>query len=106
MKDEVKVGPNLEVLKERHGAIYEVVVSEANEDGTDEVFIFREPNRAELKAATKMGMNDPLAGSEVIIENCLVFGNRELLEKTGVFLAVSEHLDVIIGKKVSAIKKQ
>lgn len=95
----------IEMLKDKHGEIFEIEVKEAHPDGSDETYYFKKPTRAIMAAATKMATADPMTGTETLIENCLVGGNRDLLEDVGVFLAVAEHMDALIGKRVGALKK-
>ena len=68
-------------------------------------YYFRQPTRAEMSAAIKASKNDEMMFADVIIDNCLLLGNREALENLGVFISVSEHLEALIGKRAGELKK-
>jgi hypothetical protein len=82
------MGMDKEKLKRQHGPHLHVVTVKG-EDG-ELVFVFKRPDRSTLAAAAKFASTDPIRAAEVMIETCLVEGDKTALEDITVFQAVAE----------------
>ncbi len=92
-------------LKAKYGDIYQIEVDPEEEGGETLVFLFRAPDRAILGAASKLASTDLVKAAEVMINNCLLAGPKEELEKIPVFQAVSEQFERINEPRKSQLKK-
>ncbi len=83
-----------------------LVEVEAQQPDADPLqFIFARPDRKTLAAVTKVSSTDPFAGAEVMVKNCLKWGDALLLEDGAVLSAVLPHFEVINKARASTLKK-
>ncbi len=69
-------------------------------------FYFKRPNRKVISLATTQGRQDPVKFAEVLINNCLIGGNKDVLASNdSVFNGVMTQLDVMIDIAATGIKK-
>lgn len=70
-------------------------------------YIIRVPGRAELEAVGQHGIDKNVSkANQVLISNCVLSGDRDLIEKDGsVYATVLDHINSLIRKRESSIKK-
>jgi len=92
-------------LKKEHGRIFEVIVELPNKDRSNEQpttsFYFKQPDRDILDAVNKVAQRSEIKATEVMINNCMVAGDKDLLKDIGVFTTIGEKLENILDKKKS-----
>lgn len=64
--------PNLDELKQKHGQLFWMKINR-------QLFVFRKPNLMEYGLFQKYIQDNPVKSQEVIIRNCLVYGDKELI---------------------------
>lgn len=64
--------PNLAELKQRHGQLFWLRINK-------QLFVFRKPNLMEYGLFQKHMQDNPAKSQEVIIRNCLVYGDKDLI---------------------------
>lgn len=97
---------NSEVIakyKARHADIYLVEVENGEAETLE--YLFKSPDRKTMSAAGKIAMTDPVRSMEVLIDNCLLEGDKKQLENSQVFQAVAEQFEVINKPREASIKK-
>ncbi|MCF8218704.1 MAG: hypothetical protein K9J21_06950 [Bacteroidales bacterium] len=88
----------IEDWKQTHGGVY--LITTEQKKG-----YLRKPNRKDLSLASEIGEKDPMKFNEVILKNCWLAGDKEIMEDDRYFLAVSGQLDEIIETAEVEIKK-
>ena len=95
----------IEKLKKEHGRVFEIVVELPNKENRESPettsFYFKQPDRQIIDATNKAAQRSEIKAAEVMINNCLLKGDKSLLKEIGVFMAVSEQLERILDKKKS-----
>lgn len=85
--------------KEQHGDVWLI----ETEDGKK--CYLKKPDRATLGAASKTAKDDPMKFNEVILQNCWLDGDKEILTNDDDFMAVSTQLDELVTFKKAEVKK-
>ncbi len=93
---------NVEALKQKHGAVYLIEVD--NPGGDPFQFFLKKPDRIIMSAVAKLGSTDPLRAASTLIENCLLAGDKKLLDDITIFSAVSEQFETVIQARKATIK--
>lgn len=93
---------DVEALKRKWGKIYLIEVE--NPEGTPLEFILRQPDRKIMSAVSKIANSDPFQAGIVLVENCLLYGDRKALEDVTVFAAVSQHFEAVNAARAATIK--
>jgi hypothetical protein len=88
-------------LKAQHGTLFQVEVKDSEKN--EHIFLFKKIDRFTMAAA--MGDSNPIDSSYFIAENTCVWGDTKLFDDVGIFLAVSEQIQSIIGKATATLKK-
>lgn len=98
--------PEINTLKKKHGRLYEVEVAPDNDDENSVplVFLFTKPDRKTLSAVMKVSQTDPMLSAEIMVKNCLVWGDEKALDDNGIFMAVSEQFEQINTARTATIK--
>lgn len=94
----------IETLKRQHGKLHLVEVAGETDDDSPLYFVLRQPDRKVMAAAAKLGHSDPFEAGSIIIRNCLVWGNADLLDDMSVFAAVSEQFERVNKARAASIK--
>lgn len=84
--------------KKKHGDLFEIKVGEKK-------LILKRPDRKVLGLASSEGAADPFKFNELIMENCALGGDREMIDNDNYFLAACKHLDKVIEFEEAEIKK-
>lgn len=66
---------------------------------------FRQPDRRVLSAATITAKGDPMRYNEVVLKNCLIEGDENLLKDDSIFFGLSSKVDELVNAKVGELKK-
>ncbi|MCX8018935.1 MAG: hypothetical protein N2747_00405 [Chitinophagaceae bacterium] len=84
--------------KKQHGAVFEIKVE-------DKTAYFKKPSRKTLMYASTVLQNNPLRFNEILMQECFLGGDRELIENDDYFLSASSCLADIIEIKTAELKK-
>lgn len=90
----------IEQWKKDHVDIYQITVEE-----DDKTCYLRKPTRKELSFASSAGSQDPMKFNEMILKNCWLHGDEEILTNDSLFLAVSTQLDKVLEFKKAELVK-
>lgn len=90
----------IEEWKKDHVDVYQITVEE---DG--KTCYLRKPTRKELSFASSAGTQDPMKFNEMILKNCWLHGDEEILTNDSLFLAVSTQLDKVLEFKKAELVK-
>lgn len=88
----------IEELKAEHGDIFLMTVE-------DKAAIFKKPSRKALSRSYTVAKTDPFKSNEVLLVDCFVDGDRELLEVDAYFLGAQNQLPKIMEAKESSLEK-
>jgi hypothetical protein len=88
----------VEELKKKHGTVYEIKVD-------DKIGYLRKPDRNTLRLAFSKATTDPLGMTEVILENCWLQGDEEILNDDSYFLGAVGQIDKIMEARNGELKK-
>jgi hypothetical protein len=87
----------LGIWKKEHGEFFEISIE-------DKICYLKKPNRKALSFASQVG-SDPMKFNEVILKNCWLGGDKEILTDDSLFLAASSKLDEVIEFKKAELVK-
>lgn len=85
------------IWKKEHGEFFGIVIE-------DKVCYLKKPDRKVLSYASQVG-SDPMKFNEVIMKNCWISGDEEILTDDSLFLAASTKLDQVIEFKKAELVK-
>lgn len=86
--------------KEKYGEIFQIEL-----DGYGQL-IFRKPTRQQVGMAMANARTNPLELPVVLVQNCLLHGDKpKLLEDPGALVGLMNVADEIIGTKAAEVKK-
>lgn len=91
--------------KARHKNIYLITVEGETKEEENIEFLFKQPDRKILAAAGKFAASNPLQAADIMMQSCLLEGDKNALEDTAVFTAVAAQFEEINKPRESAIKK-
>lgn len=83
--------------KAQHGEFFHITVE-------DKICYLKKPDRKTLSFASQAG-TDPMKFNEVILKNCWLGGNEEIITDDSLFLAVSSKLDQVVEFKKAELVK-
>lgn len=86
--------------KATHGDVYKITIAEDNK-----ACYLRKPNRKELSYASSVGTQDPMKFNELILKNCWLGGDEDIMTNDSLFLAVSTQLDKVLEFKKAELEK-
>lgn len=87
----------LDAWKVQYGEFFGIVIE-------NKVCYLRKPDRKVLSFASQVG-SDPMKFNEVILKNCWIGGDEEVLTDDSLFLAASSKLDQVIEFKKAELVK-
>ena len=87
----------LAIWKKEYGEFFGIVIE-------DKVCYLKKPDRKVLSFASQVG-SDPMKFNEVILKNCWIGGDEEILTDDSLFLAASSKLDQVIEFKKAELVK-
>lgn len=93
---------DVEALKRKHGKIYLIEVE--NPGGAPFEFVLRQPDRNIMGAVAKVANSDPFKAGVILVENCLLYGDKTALEDITVFSAVAEQFEKVNAARAATIK--
>jgi hypothetical protein len=83
--------------KAKHGEFFGIQIE-------DKVCYLKKPDRKSLSFASQVG-SDPMKFNEVILKNCWLGGDEDILINDSLFLAASSKLDQVIEFKKAELVK-
>ncbi len=89
---------HIEAWKQKHGELQQIDIEGYGA-------ILKSPERKDISYASIASQKDNLKFNQVVLERCWVFGDKEILNNTGLFLSASSKMDEIIGIKNVTLKK-
>lgn len=107
-KEELKGGltsQQIEALKKKHKAKVIHLISVKTEDGEELFFWFKKVDMTTMSAVGSFAETDPIKAAQVMFKNCLISGEVSYADDVEVFLAISEHLNVLMSKAQSKLEK-
>lgn len=93
----------IEILKRKHGRIFLIEV-ESDVEGKPYEFILKMPDRKIMGAVAKVAHSDPFNAAFIMVENCLLDGDKTLLEDVSIFSAVSEQFEKVAQSRKATLK--
>lgn len=104
-KEAMKPGmaQQIEQWKEKYRHLFCYAVE--TEEGEIVECYFRQPDRRILSAATVNAKGDPMRYNEIVLKNCMLDENKELLEDDSIFFGLSQKVDELVNAKVGELKK-
>jgi len=84
--------------KKKYGSVFRIRVE-------DKEAYLRPPTRRDISYATTAGQSDPIAFNEMILKNCWLGGDEEIMNDDAYFLAASSQLDKLIEIKTATLEK-
>lgn len=94
----------VEKLKRQHGKLYLVEVAAERDGDAPHFFVLKSPDRKIMGAAAKIGHSDPFGAGDLMIRNCLVWGDESLLDDMAVFSALMAEFEKVNQARVATIK--
>lgn len=88
----------IDAWKAQHGEIFKINVG-------DKVCYLKTPSRKALSFAAAAGQTDPLRYNEIILKDCWLDGDDEIMTNNGLFLSVSAKLPGLIDIKEAELVK-
>lgn len=93
----VATSEQLAEWKAKHGEFFGISVE-------NKICYLKKPDRKTLSFASQVG-SDPMKFNEVILKNCWLGGNEEILTDDSLFLAAGAKLDQVIEIKQAELVK-
>jgi hypothetical protein len=94
----------VQYLSTTHGKLNHVIL-DSEEEGVELHFYFKKLDRKTLSAALQTSGENHLDTAYTIAINTMVWGNKELLEDSGVLLGIAQKINGMIGSYTSVLKK-
>lgn len=95
----------IDTNRDKYKDIYTLKVAK-NSDATEfAIGILRKPTRLDMKPIMNKLSNDPLGAMEVLLQNCWLGGDTEILSDDDLFLGACTSLQSMIEVRYSEIKK-
>lgn len=66
---------------------------------------FKAPSRKAYSYASKVASTDPLQFNEIILKDCFIGGDKELIDNERYFLTMSGHVKDLLGIMESSLEK-
>lgn len=96
----------IEALKRTHGEIFLIELADDLEKQEPELeFVLKKPNMDTIRAFQKLSQSDPLRAIEVVLNDCLVHGDKARLQEPEVILGMGPHVRELVRAKQGRIKK-
>lgn len=89
--------------KQKYSDVFQLSVEDSN--GNVKVGFFRKPSRQVLGNATKHLQASPMKYQEILLNNCFLGGDPEILTDDDCFLAVGVKFEEVIAIKDADLKK-
>jgi hypothetical protein len=90
--------PEFKNLEATHGKLKAIRVD-------DKIGLFKKPTRQIIGMASALSTTDPMKYLEMLAENCMVAGDKELLEDDDCFMAIMPFLNMLIETKTAELLK-
>ena len=84
------------LLKEKHSGRLLVVSLPAENGKSAEDFVFKQPEMKTIASATIFEQSDPIRSSQIVFNDCLVFGDPQAATDPERFLAIVPRLSGLI----------
>lgn len=88
----------IQAWKDEHGLVMKITVE-------DKVGYFRTPSRKAYSFASKVSSTDPLQFNEIILNDCFLGGNQDLIKHERYFLTMGTHVADLLGIMESSLEK-
>lgn len=88
----------IEDLKAKHGQLFMITVE-------DKACVLKKPTRKVLSMASSVASKDPMKFNEIILKNCWVDGDEEIIKDDDYFLGASQKIAEIIEFKEAELVK-
>lgn len=88
----------IEQWKEKHKNVFAYEVE-------GQTCYLKQPDRKILSAATINAKGDPMRYNEIVLKNCWLGDNVELLDDDSIFFGLSQKVDELVAAKVGELKK-
>ncbi len=101
MEKELKGSASAEQIamwKNLYREVFSVIVE-------DSICYLKKPDRVTIKAIASVGTNDPIRGSEILLENCWLGGDENIKTDDEKFFAASQQLTSLLQVKQAELKK-
>jgi hypothetical protein len=104
--DKVKVldEEKIKMLKHQYGKLILVELEQEGEQPAEQ-FVFKKPNMATVSAASRFTQNDPMRATLILFNDCLVWGDKTIVDDPEKFLSVSQHMQDLLKVRVSNVKE-
>jgi len=88
----------IELWKKQFGEVFSL-------DVEGHVAYLKKPSRKVMSMALSTGKNDPIKFGEIILNNCWIDGDRQIIDDDRLFFGAMQQLDQMIEFASSEIKK-
>lgn len=102
-ENKLTIEQKIEQWKAKYKNVYCYEIEDEN--GNLVKVYFRQPDRKVLSAATITAKGDPMKYNEIILKNCILEGDEELLKDDSIFYGLSQKVDELINAKAGELKK-
>lgn len=96
--EELTIEQKIETWKQKHKTIFAYEVE-------GKTVYLKQPDRKTLSAATIGSKGDPIKYNEIVLKNCWLGDNIEMLEDDSIFYGLSQKIDEITNAKIGELKK-
>ena len=96
--ENLTIEQRIEEWKKKYNKIFAYKVDE-------KTVYLKQPDRKILSAATIGAKGDPMKYNEIVLKNCWLGDDIELLEDDSIFFGLSQKVDELVDAKVGELKK-
>ena len=89
----------IEALKRKHGEIFQIDVE------GEKPFVLKKPDLACVSAYAKLVNTDSIKAAQVVLNSCIIEGDKTKLEEPEVLLSLVKHVNSLMTTRRSTIKK-
>lgn len=111
-KQEMTLEKKIEQWKQKYGEVYRIDVNAKSEEellpGEEmpiKTCFVKKPDRKTLSAASVVGQKDPMKYNEVMLKNCWIEGDEDIMTDDGLFLGACGQLSEIVQVREGQLKK-
>lgn len=90
----------IDALKRQYGSELFLIEVEG-----EKPFVLKKPNLTTVSAFSKVSQVDPIKAATIVLNDCIVEGDKSRIEDPEVMLALTKHINALMVARQSSIKK-
>ncbi|MCG8476207.1 MAG: hypothetical protein MI784_12135 [Cytophagales bacterium] len=94
-----------ELLKEEYQELYELSIPRSDEEDDLATAYLKKPNRKVLAVFMSKVNMDPLSAYEMLLKNCWIKGDEEIMESDEMLLSACTALEPLVSFRQGTLKK-